>query len=116
MIPTRYFLPESDDRVDPGFDFLGDTYAKRRTSGVAHDSYAHEILKTPHSDGILVTRSIISASRERAIVETGGIHQFLRLQKNTPVIADCGAFQYRDQEVPPYTPTETPLLLREPWI
>ena len=107
MNNPAFFLPESDDRVDPGYSFLVDTYAPERDSGLSHDVYAHHLLDSAHCDGLLVTRSNINESRAGEIAAAGGIHQFLRYPTDSPIIADCGAFQYRDQEAPPYDPAET---------
>jgi hypothetical protein len=103
----RFFLPESDDRVDPSFDFLYDSYGSNRTVGLDDDVYAHEIFPAKTCDGILVTRSGVGANRAKLVMEAGGIHQFLRVAADTPIIADCGAFQYRSAEVPPYSCEET---------
>lgn len=102
-----FILPESDDRVDPNYDFVSDSYCKTRDKGTDHDVYAHELFATPNCDGLLVTRSMINADRAQAIRNVGGIHQFLRFPSGSPIVADCGAFQYRNDEAPPYTCEET---------
>ncbi len=104
---TKFFIPESDDRIDPCFDFENDTYSSSRISGTDHDVYAHQLFNTPNNDGFLVTRSILSDSKIRQISDVGGINKFLRIDAKIPIIADCGAFQYRDAENPPYTCEET---------
>lgn len=102
----KFYLPESADLVDPGFDFLTDSYSTDR-AGPEDDVYAHELFGSPQCDGILVTRSLISPEKAKAVQRAGGVKQYLRLPKSFPVIADCGAFQYRDAEFPPYTCEET---------
>ena len=47
IIVTQFFLPESDDRVDPSFDFLNDAYSKDRVKGTEHDRYASQSLRRP---------------------------------------------------------------------
>ena len=104
---TQFFLPESDDRVDPFFDFSNDTYSKDRAKGTEHDRYAHNLFDGPQCDGLLLTRSNINERRKNEIIAAGGVHQFLRLSADVPIIADCGAFQYLAQEFPQYDPAET---------
>ena len=104
---VQFFLPESEDRVDPGYDFETDSYCEKRARGTDHDVYAHELLDSPNCDGLLVTRSIIGEKREAEILRKGGIHSFLRFSSESQIIGDCGAFQYRNDEIPPYTPAET---------
>lgn len=103
----QFFLPESDDRVDPLFDFVNDLYAKNRVKGTEHDRYAHNLFDGPQCDGLLVTRSNINDRRKKEIVSAGGVHSFFRFPPELPIIADCGAFQYLSQELPPYDPAET---------
>ena len=67
----------------------------------------HNLFDVPQCDGLLLTRSNINERRKNEIISAGGIHQFLRFPANVPIIADCGAFQYLAQELPPYDPAET---------
>ncbi len=94
----RFFLPENDDLVDEGYDLLNDEYGE-----VRKDVYAHEIYGAPTCDGMLVTKSIVKEKKAKAISAAGGIANFLRLPKGMPVMGDCGAFQFINEEVPPYT-------------
>jgi queuine/archaeosine tRNA-ribosyltransferase len=103
----QFFLPESDDRVDPSFDFVNDLYAKNRVKGTEHDRYAHNLFDSPQCDGLLVTRSNVNERRKKEIASAGGVHAFFRFPAELPIIADCGAFQYLSQELPPYDPAET---------
>ncbi len=102
----RYFIPEWDDRVDPNYDFLTDASEDGRDS-YKDDVYAHEIYKTPNYDGILVSKVIVEESKKKkAAIETMGIHDFIRFDKSRPVMGDCGAFDYVDEENPPFETTE----------
>ena len=102
----RYFIPEWDDRVDPNYDFLADTSEPGRDS-YKDDVYAHEIYKTPNYDGILVSKVIVEASKKKkAAIESMGIHEFIRFDKSRPVMGDCGAFDYVDEENPPFETSE----------
>lgn len=94
----RFFLPENDDLVDEGYDLLNDEYGE-----VRKDVYAHELYGKPTCDGILVTKSVVKEKKAKAIIAAGGIANFLRLPKGMPVMGDCGAFQFINEEVPPYT-------------
>jgi hypothetical protein len=102
---VKFFLPESDDLVDPGFDFKRDMYSAPSVEE-RHDVYVHEIFDQPPFDGVLVSKSNIDPGDEKIIKEGGGIHQHLRLPDEYPVIGDCGAFQFIGAEIPPYTPEQ----------
>src|SRR5436853_3394083 len=53
---VKFFLPDWDDRVDPGFDFLTDRPSLKRDP-YRDDLYAHELLPGARLyDGILVSR------------------------------------------------------------
>lgn len=97
-----FFLPESADLVDPGFNFLSDSYSPDRKPGFT-DVYSHELYREPQFDGILVTRSNVTERIAGEIQKCNGIHNYLRLPKKYPIMGDCGAFQYISQEKPPYT-------------
>ena len=64
---------------------------------------SHELYGAPTCDGILVTKSVVKEKKAKAIVEAGGIAKFLRLPDGMPVMGDCGAFQFINDEIPPYT-------------
>jgi len=99
----KFFLPESDDLVDPSYDFQNDLYGSDRKLDQRYDVYAHEIFGLPQCDGLLVTKSNISPRIAEQIQNCGGIHQYLRLPHQYPIMGDCGAFQYIAQDKPPYT-------------
>ncbi|MFG0216646.1 tRNA-guanine transglycosylase DpdA [Brevibacillus porteri] len=103
----KFFMPENDDRVDPNYDFAHD-YSEKNRNPLLNDVYAHEIYGRPQYDGLLVSKvNIDNATRQkRALIEEVGMHEFLRLPPNYPIMGDCGAFSYIDKEVPPYTTDE----------
>lgn len=102
----KYFIPEWDDRVDPDFDFILDRSDPDRDS-YADDVYAHEIFATPNYDGILVSKVIVEASKKKkAMIEKMGIHDFIRFDQTRPVMGDCGAFDYVNEENPPFETDE----------
>lgn len=102
-----YFIPEWDDRVDPDYDFSCDGITEGRDA-YSHDVYAHEIYPTPNYDGILVSKSVIEDNKKKKErISQIGIHAHVRVPRNFPVMGDCGAFNYIDEEVPPYETNET---------
>lgn len=100
----QYFIPEWDDHVDPGYDFLNNRLTPGRDP-YADEVYAHQIYPTPNYDGILVSKVVVDSSKKkRERVEAVGIHQFIRFPGK--VMGDCGAFGYIKEDVPPYNTTE----------
>jgi hypothetical protein len=103
----KYFIPEWDDRVDPDYDFLNDGITADRDPYV-HDVYSHEIYQSPNYDGILVSKSVIEDNKtKKERIRNIGIHRHVRVPRNFPLMGDCGAFNYIDDEVPPYETNET---------
>jgi hypothetical protein len=100
----QYFIPEWDDHVDPGYDFLNNRLTPGRDP-YADEVYAHQIYPTPNYDGILVSKVVVDSSKKkRARVEAVGIHGFIRFPGK--VMGDCGAFGYIKEDMPPYNTTE----------
>lgn len=100
----QYFIPEWDDRVDPGYNFLTDKFTDKRKTN--DDIYAHEIYSSPNYDGILVSKVIVdkSPTKKNKIKAAGGIHEFIRFSGE--IMGDCGAFGYVKEEVPRYSTEE----------
>lgn len=98
--PMRYFLPDWDDLVDPGYNFEIDAPApgKRRY----HDEvYAHQIYDEPNYDGLLFSKGTVEDGRVKtALVRELGIHRFARFEGS--ILGDCGAFSYITMKEPPY--------------
>lgn len=114
----RFFFPDSQDQINPGFDF---TSEERATFHVRQrdDRYAHEALATVPFDGILVSKTIVDGTPQAAGKYTAaqrqrlyrdGVRRFFRLDVATGVrlasMGDCGAFSYVRDDVPPYTPDQ----------
>jgi len=58
-------------------------------------------------DGVLVSRAKIDDNKtKKKRIQELGIHKFLRLPRGFPVIGDCGAFGYVDEDLPRYDPIE----------
>lgn len=111
----KFFFPDSQDLVDPSYDFeresRSDTRLRQRD-----DVYAHEVFQSPPFNGILVSKAIVDgisgnsgrytlAQRHRLLRH--GVRDFFRL-KNKPLetMGDCGAFSYFNAEYPPYSVDE----------
>lgn len=107
----KFFFPDSQDLVDPSFDF--DT-EKRNDARIRQrdDLYAHEVFSKPPYDGMLVSMAIVNGTngstgrytlgqQRRFAVE--GAREFLRLPKHLGLMGDCGAFTYVKEPEPPVT-------------
>ena len=103
----RFYLPNFEDLVDPGFDFETDSYSPRRKDRWVHDWYAHQFFNEPIFDGMLISKAIVKPVVERHIRKAGGgVHQFARLGPQIPIMGDCGAFTYLYEEKPLYSTQE----------
>lgn len=114
----KFFFPDSQDQVDPSFDFITEERDPRRIRQ-RDDRYAHEILSLAPYDGVLVSKTIVDgtarasagkytgAQRQRLYSE--GTDEFFRLSNGAEplvIMGDCGAFSYHEEEYPPYTVDE----------
>ena len=114
----KYFLPDSQDLVDPSFEFHTELRARARVRQ-RDDVYAHEVFSTRAYDGILVSKGIVDgfgettsryslAQRHRLL--RVGAPEFFRVPdakfKPLPIMGDCGAFTYVKESEPPYTADE----------
>lgn len=99
----RYFIPEWDDLVDPDYDFLTETHSGENCNW-EHAVYAHQMYPEPNYDGLLMSRAVAEAKKlkEQRINEVG-VHRYLRVPREFPVMGDCGAFDYILEEKPPYS-------------
>lgn len=113
----KFFFPDSQDLVDPSFDFNSENRSSDRRRH-RDDTYAHEVFTSPAYDGLLVSKGIVDgvsgggkytlAQRHRLL--RVGARDFFRLDSSPdhslPIMGDCGAFTYFREEVPPYTVDE----------
>lgn len=107
----KYFIPDWDDLVDPRYDFVNERYSNsegpddRGSGGWDNEVFAHQLYDTPAYDGILVSREVLRKSRQRKerMEDLGSVQRYLRVPSNFPVMGDCGAFGYIDQDEPPYS-------------
>ncbi len=104
MGELKFILPDWDDIVDPGFDFKNE----RHSELYARDRYVYgariwELLGGDVVDGVLISISTLTQSKLERIKVSGGARKFLKLPSNMQLIGDCGAWQYRYLEKPPYS-------------
>lgn len=109
----KFFFPDSQDLVDPSFDFSRERRSIDRIRQ-RDDLYAHEVFSAPAFDGFLVSKGIVDgyggvggrysiAQRQRLL--RLGAPEFLRVanrKQAMPVLGDCGAFTYVKEKEPPY--------------
>ena len=114
----RFFFPDSQDQIDPAFDFSSEEHSPFRVRQ-RDDRYAHEVLAEPPFDGILVSKAIVDGTAQgagkysapqRARLYREGIRRFLRLDsvpdRRLLTMGDCGAFAYVAEDTPPYSVDE----------
>lgn len=113
----KFFFPDSQDQVDPSFDFLTEQRSPHRVRQ-RDDRYAHEVIEPPPYDGLLVSKPIVDglpgaagkytlAQRNRLYRE--GARRFFRLgrdDKDLQIMGDCGAFTYVRESEPVYSVDE----------
>ncbi len=102
----KYFIPEWDDRVDPAFDFQTETHSSGR-GGWAKDVYAHQMYPAPPYDGILISKAVAEKTKKKTRrINEMGVHRYLRVPDSFPIMGDCGAFDYKKEDEPPYETEE----------
>ncbi|HMI82563.1 MAG TPA: tRNA-guanine transglycosylase DpdA [Polyangiaceae bacterium] len=114
----KYFLPDSQDLVDPTFDFERERRSSTRMRQ-RDDEYAHELFRDRAYDGLLVSKGIVDgftgsggrytlAQRHRLL--RAGAPEFFRTERSVwgelPIMGDCGAFTYVREKEPPYSVDE----------
>lgn len=102
----KFFLPDWDDRVDPTYDFKNELTTLHRNP-YDHDCYHYEIYGQLNCDGILISKSVLEDNQlKKNKTRQLGIHGYLRIPKEVPVLGDCGAFSYLMAYEPPYKTDE----------
>jgi hypothetical protein len=117
----KFLYSDTQDYVDPGYDFLGDRHSPGRERYWT-DVYAHELMEPVPYDGLLVAMSAVRqaagvasskvrySTREEQRLLRDGARTFLRFGgprfKDAMLMGDCGAFAYVDHPVPAFTPEE----------
>ncbi|MCC2280260.1 queuine/other tRNA-ribosyltransferase [Streptomyces sp. ET3-23] len=107
----KFYFPDSQDQVSPTYDFTNDEYSPYRVRQ-RDDLYAHQAVKPAPYDGILVSKAIVDGSAkgagkysapQRERLYRLGVREFFRLPNTMRSLGDCGAFNYIDEERPPYS-------------
>lgn len=117
----KFLYSDTQDYVDPGYDFINDRNAPRRERYWG-DAYAHELMDPAPYDGLLVAMSAVRqaagvakskvrySTKEEQRLLRDGARKFLRFGgprfKDTMLMGDCGAFAYIDHPRPAFTPAE----------
>lgn len=114
----KFFFPDSQDLVDPSFDFEKETRAEYRVR--QHDDlYAHEVFGETPFDGLLVSMGIVESiagagtgrytMAQRHRLRRVGAREFFRLPESSDtgsaieLMGDCGAFSYVREDEPPFS-------------
>ena len=106
----KFFFPDSQDQVDPTFDFVTE---QRSSVRMRHrdDEYAHEVFRSAPFDGVLVSKAVLDSGRyslpQKHRMLRSGVRDFFRI--NDPrlqTMGDCGAFAYVREDKPPFTVAE----------
>ena len=109
----RFYFPDSQDQIDPFFDFESDEHLPFHVRQ-RDDLYAHEVHRVPPYDGLLISKTMVDGSgaggrytaAQRHRLHRLGAREFFRLPDNLNVIGDCGGFSYVDEPAPPVTVSE----------
>ena len=113
----EFYFPDSQDQVDPSFDFITEERSIFRVRQ-RDDRYAHEVIDPPPYDGLLISKPIVDGlpgamakytEAQRIRLRREGARRFFRLnRRDTPlkIMGDCGAFTYVRENQPPYTVEE----------
>jgi hypothetical protein len=99
----KYIIPDWDDVIDPGYNFKTETSSQQyKSNRFIFGARLWNIFNPPPVDGVLISISTIKKSRLRAIETAGDAKRFLKMPRELQLIGDCGAWQYRYMEKPPY--------------
>lgn len=112
-----FFFPDSQDQIDPGFDFETESRAVFHVRQ-RDDRYAHEIHDAPPYAGMLISKAIVDGlggagrytAAQRHRLYRLGVRGFFRVDEapgpRIQTMGDCGAFSYVADPEPPYTVDE----------
>ncbi|MEU8132143.1 tRNA-guanine transglycosylase DpdA [Streptodolium elevatio] len=110
----KFYFPDSQDQISPTYDFPNDEYSPFRVRQ-RDDLYAHQAVTPAPYEGILVSKAIVDGSTkgagkystpQRERLYRLGVRRFFRLPQEMTSLGDCGAFNYIDEEIPPYSVDE----------
>jgi hypothetical protein len=110
-----FFFPDSQDQIDPSFDFERETSSPDRVRQ-RDDRYAHEVISPAPYTGILLSKALVDGPgskytfAQRHRLYRLGVRRFFRLDErdgdDLATLGDCGAFNYVREETPPYSVEE----------
>ena len=108
-----FYFPDSQDQVDPFFDFVNDDHLPFHVRQ-RDDLYAHEVHDSPPYDGMLISKTMVDGygsggrytAAQRHRLHRLGAREFFRLGDDLKIIGDCGGFSYVNETVPPVTVSE----------
>jgi hypothetical protein len=113
--PVIFLFPDSQDQVDPSYDFDRESSSLDRVRQ-RDDRYAHEVIVPAPYDGVLLSKALVDGRgskytlAQRHRLYRLGVRRFFRLdQLEGPLLTtmgDCGAFTYVREEKPPYSPED----------
>ena len=113
----QFYFPDSQDQVDPSFDFVTEERSIFRVRQ-RDDRYAHEVIDPPPYDGLLISKPIVDGlpgarpkytEAQRIRLRREGAKRFFRLDRKDAtleIMGDCGAFTYVREKEPPYEVSE----------
>ena len=84
----RYFVPDWDDIVDPGYDFEHD----RPT--LAEKAVCAQIYERPNYDGLLFSKSTVEQARAKVERIQARAAFIVFAASRQAILGDCGAFSY----------------------
>jgi len=113
----EFYFPDSQDQVDPSFDFITEQRSVHRVRQ-RDDRYAHETINPPPYDGLLISKPIVDGlpgagakytEAQRNRLYRVGARRFFRLEQpgaSLKIMGDCGAFTYVREHEPVYAVEE----------
>lgn len=106
----RFFMPEWDDKIDPNYDFINDEHSSEHYKDIkSNDCYMWDVFgieKVPFDGSLVSITTIKRNKRKYKSIEKMGIHAYLGLPKEFPIMGDCGAYSYLKKEYPDYTTSD----------
>jgi hypothetical protein len=107
----KFFFPDSQDQIDPTFDFEREASSPDRVRQ-RDDRYAHEFISPPPYSGVLLSKALVDGPgrytfAQRHRLSRLGVREFFRLDDaggdRLETMGDCGAFSYVHEDEPPYS-------------
>lgn len=108
----KYIMPDWDDYIDPDYDFENDEFSAE-SKAERKDVYIYELMgDASPCDGILV--SLAQLIKKKGALKnqdvncekTKTVREIMRIPDRLLIMGDCGAFSYKDDDEPAFTPEE----------